>query len=94
MALTDFERHVFDRITEVEEGLRELREVTWPVCQGLIDEKSGPFKNIPEKKRFFKFLDVDEVKLLVKLKALFLGMSPSVAVEELRQVRVEEPPGL
>jgi len=94
MSFTEFERHVFERLTEVEEGLAELRGVTWPVCQGLIDKETGPFRNMKEKKHFFRFLDLEEIKRLLKSKARFMGMYPDVAVEELRQVRVEEPPGV
>ena len=92
MSFTEFERHVLERITEVEEGLVELRGVTWPVCQGLIDKDTGPFRNMKDKRRFFQFLDFDEIKRLLRAKARFMGMYPDVAVEELRQVRVEEPP--
>jgi hypothetical protein len=91
MGYTDFERHVLERLTEVEEGLRELRGVSWPVCQGLVDKEAGPFSNIKEKKRFFKFLDIDEIKSLLKSKARFMGMYQDSVVEELRQVLVEEP---
>jgi len=94
MAFTDFERHVFERLTEVEEGLSELRGVTWPVCQGIIDKDTGPFQNMKDKRRFFRFLDLEEIKRLLKRKARFMGMYPDVAVEELRQVRVEVPRGV
>ena len=94
MGFTDFERHVLERLTEVEEGLRELRSVSWPVCQGLNEKDSGPFHDIKNKRRFFQFLDVDEIRSLLRSKARFLGMSQDVVVEELRQVRVEVPQGV
>lgn len=91
MTFTDFERHVFERLTEVEEGLRELRDVTWPVCQGILEKENGPFHSVSPKRRFFQFIDVDEIKKLLKSKARFMGMSQGVVVEELRQIRVEVP---
>jgi hypothetical protein len=91
MGFTDFERHVLERLTEVEEGLRELRGVSWPVCQGLNEKDSGPFQDMKNKRRFFQFLDVDEIRTLLRSKARFLGMSQDVVVEELRQVLVEVP---
>jgi hypothetical protein len=90
--MDDFQKHVLSRLDNLEGELKELREVTWPVCQGIVDKQTGLFKNYKEKRRFFKFLDVDEIRRLLKSKAIFMGMCPSLVVEELRQVRVEEPP--
>jgi hypothetical protein len=85
-------KHVFSRLDNLEAELAELREVTWPVCQGMVDKQTGPFQNMKEKRRFFKFLDVDEIRKLLRSKAKFMGISPEIVYEELRQVRVEEPP--
>ena len=84
-------RHIFSRLDDLEASLAELREVTWPVCQGLVDERTGPFQNMKQKRRFFKFIDVDEIRKLLKAKAIFMGICPDLVYEELRQVRVEEP---
>ena len=84
-------KHIFSRLDNLEAELYELREATWPVCQGLVDEKTGPFSNIKNKRRFFKFLDVDEIRKLLKAKAVFMGICQGVVYEELRQVRVEIP---
>jgi hypothetical protein len=92
--MDDFQKHVLSRLDNLEGELKELREVTWPVCQGIVDKQTGLFKNYKEKRRFFKFLDVDEIRRLLRAKAIFMGMCPSLVVEELRQVRVEEPPVL
>lgn len=89
--MEDVYKHIFSRLTEVEEGLRELREATWPVCQGLVDQQTGQFDNIRTKRRFFKFLDVEEIRRLLRLKCTFMGRSQDLAFEELRQIRVEEP---
>lgn len=83
-------RFVFQRLDNLEVELSELREATWPVCQGVRDQRSQ-FQNISEKRRFFKFLDHDIVRRLLKLKGEFMGKYPALDVEELRQVLVEEP---
>ena len=88
-SLSEFERHVFRRLDNLEAELSELREVTWPVCQGLIEERSGSFQTMNAKRRFFKFLHVDDILRLLKAKARFKGNSQDLVYEELRQVRVE-----
>jgi hypothetical protein len=88
--MDEFHKHVLERLTEVEEELRELRAVTWPVCQGLLD-KDGPYANRSRKRRFFRFLERDEALTLTRLKELFMGRSPDLAVSELQWVLVEEP---
>ena len=90
-ALTEFERHVFRRLDNLEAELKELREVTWPVCQGLIEERTGSFQAMNAKRRFFKFIHVDDIIKLLKSKAKFMRNSPDLVYEELRQVRVEIP---
>jgi hypothetical protein len=85
-------KHVFQRLDNIEAGLQELREVAWPVCQGLVDKETGPFRNMKEKRRFFKFLHVDDILRLLKAKAAFMGISQEIVYEELRQVQVEPHP--
>jgi len=51
--MNDFERHVFGRLDNLEAELAELREATWPVCQGLVDNRAGVFANVKEKRSFF-----------------------------------------
>ena len=89
--MDDFTRHVFRRLDNLEAELQELREATWPVCQGLVDSQTGQLDNIRTKRRFFKFLDNEVARRLLRLKADFMGRSRDLAVEELRQIRVEEP---
>jgi hypothetical protein len=89
--LSEFERHVFRRLDSLEAELFELREVTWPVCQGLIEERSGSFQAMNAKRRFFKFIHVDDIMKLLKAKARFMRNSQDLVYEELRQVRVEVP---
>lgn len=90
-SLSEFERHVFRRLDNLEAELSELREVTWPVAQGLIEERSGSFQAMKDKRRFFKFIHVDDIMKLLKAKARFMRNSPDLVYEELRQVRVEIP---
>jgi hypothetical protein len=85
-----FYKHLLDRLTTVELELNALREVTWPVCQSLWD-KDGPFQNKRQKRSFFRLLFEEQVKNLLRLKALFTGMPQDVASSELHWVLVEEP---
>jgi hypothetical protein len=88
--MDEMTRHILVRLTEVEEQLRDLREVSWPVCQGLLD-REGPYMNREKKSWFFKFLDREEVLRLIRLKERFMGRSPGLAVAELEWVLVETP---
>lgn len=89
--MDEFNKHVLERITSLELELQTLRETTWPVCQGLLD-KNGPFENKKEKKSFFQYIFLDEIKKLLKLKARFMGTGPGSDVAELQWVLVEAPP--
>ena len=60
-------KFIMQRLTNVEEELKELREVTWPVCQKILD-RGNELNNIENKIFFFKDLDPDECKKLLKLK--------------------------
>lgn len=85
-----FHKHVFQRLDNLEAELAELREVTWPVCQAFKDE-GNQYRNIKDKRSFFRFLGTDITRRLLKLKGEFMGKCPALDVEELRQVLVEEP---
>lgn len=89
--MDEIQKHIFSRLDNLEAELYELREVTWPVCQGLLD-KNGPFENKIQKRKFFKFLFLDEIKKLLKLKSSFMGTDQASAFSELQWIRVEEPP--
>ena len=82
-------RFIFQRLDNLEAELSELREATWPVCQGLKDQRSQ-LCNIKDKRRFFRFLDRDIVRRLLRLKGEFMGKYPALDVEELRQVIVKD----
>jgi len=86
-----FHKHILERLDNLEGELGELREVTWPVCQGLLD-KTNPLNNIKQKRKLLRWLSRDIIGELLRLKAQFMGLSRDQVVVELRQVLVEEPP--
>jgi len=55
------------RISQLEEELRLLREVTWPVCQSL--RETSQLTDIENKKRFLSTLNLEEAKFLIREKA-------------------------
>lgn len=59
--------HILPRMTQLEEEVRELRLVTWPVCQSL--RETSQLTDTRNKKRFLCLLDEDEVQLLLHEKA-------------------------
>ena len=72
--------NILPRLDAQEAELHELRAVTWPVCQAMWDRKM-PFMNISMKKRFFKFLHIDDLRRLLKSKAIFAGIN-DVSLEQ------------
>lgn len=86
---------ILPRLDAHEAELAELRAATWPVCQALKDsnympKNSMPFRNISEKKRFFHFLDPDEIRHLLGLKSRWANISEMSMREELRMVVVHQ----
>jgi hypothetical protein len=77
--------NILPRLDAQEAELHELRAVTWPVCQALWDRKM-PFMNISMKKRFFKFLHVDELRRLLKSKAIFSGINDVSLDQEIQML--------
>lgn len=55
--------HVLPRLTHLEEEVRLLREVTWPVCQSLREKSQ-----LDDKTEFMRFLPEEEIINLLKLK--------------------------
>ena len=86
--MEEFHKHLLTRLTNVEEELRELREVTWPVCQASLDNGNN-LKNISEKKSILRWLDVDEIKSLLRRKGLLMGLSRDQVSCELQEILVE-----
>jgi hypothetical protein len=59
--------NILPRLEILEEQVRLLRKVTWPVCQ-KIKEKSQ-LSDMQSKKEFLSSLDPDEVLMLLKMKS-------------------------
>jgi hypothetical protein len=55
--------HVLPRLTQLEEEVRLLREVTWPVCQALRERSQ-----LDDKTQFMRLLHDDEIIKLLKMK--------------------------
>ncbi len=55
--------HILPRLTQLEEEVRLLREVTWPVCQALREKSQ-----LADKNEFMRLLDDEEVLKLLKIK--------------------------
>ena len=86
---------ILPRLDAYEAELYELRQATWPVCQALKDSNhamsgSMPFKNIAEKRRFFRFMDIDEIRKLLGLKAKLARIDEVSLNEELRMITVQK----
>jgi hypothetical protein len=81
--------NILPRLDNLDAEMVDLRDVTWPVCQGQRDTAAGgPFANLNYKSYFLKFLHLDDIRRLLHRKALVMGICPSVADEELRQIRI------
>jgi hypothetical protein len=78
---------ILPRLDAHEAELHELRAVTWPVCQGILD-KQTPFRNIDNKRRFLRLFDLDEIRRLIGLKARYCGTDDVSAKEELRMITI------
>jgi len=59
--------HVLPRLNQLEEEVRLLRKVTWPVCQSL--QESSQLADMDRKRAFLQILDPDEVRMLLDEKA-------------------------
>lgn len=70
--------HILPRLTEVECQLRDLRAVTWPVCQNIIE--NSPLDKIEMKKKFLYHIDDEDAKQLLRLKHKFSKV-PSIVSE-------------
>jgi hypothetical protein len=88
--MDEFHKHVLERLGNLENELRELRIVTWPVCQAKLDDKN-PLNNIREKRTLLRWLHVSDVKDLLRRKGVLMGLTRDQVSVELREIRVEEP---
>jgi len=58
---------ILPRLTDLEEQVRHLRKVTWPVCQGLREKTQ--LDDIQAKREFLSELDPGEIEMLLRLKS-------------------------
>jgi hypothetical protein len=59
--------HLLPRLYNLEEEVRLLRKITWPVCQNI--RESNQLDDIKCKREFLQNLDPDEIRMLLKLKS-------------------------
>ena len=76
---------ILPRLDNLEAELRDLRAATWPVCQSLKD-RSMPFKNLPEKRNFLRFLDPSEIRNLLRFKAKYAKIDDVSVDQEYRMI--------
>jgi hypothetical protein len=88
--MDEFQKHVLERLGNVENELKELRDVAWPVCQAKLDDRN-PLNNIKEKRKVLRWLHVEDIKDLLRRKGLLMGLTRDQVSVELREIRVEEP---
>lgn len=82
MCSEDFlKTHLLPRLDQLEVEVKTLREVTWPVCQGLR-ETHGPFQYIKEKRNFFSNLFKEDAIDLLKRKAQFTNIKDQVILDQ------------
>ena len=72
--------NILPRLTDLEQEVRLLRKVTWPVCQGL--RESGQLDDIRAKREFLSDLDSEEIWMLLRRKS-----TGSLIHEEFDRVR-------
>jgi len=77
--------NILPRLTDLEQEVRLLRKVTWPVCQGL--RESGQLDDIRAKREFLGDLDPDEIRMLLRRKS-----TGSLLREELDRIIEKRPP--
>jgi len=88
--MDEFQKHVLHRLDNLEGELRELRDVTWPVCQAKLDCQNS-MNNIFQKKTLLRWLDVDEIRKLLWSKGRLMGLTRDQVASELREILVVEP---
>jgi hypothetical protein len=88
--MDEFQKHVLHRLDNLEGELRELRDVTWPVCQAKLDGQNS-MNNIFQKKTLLRWLDVDEIRKLLWSKGRLMGLNRDQVASELREILVVEP---
>jgi hypothetical protein len=72
---------ILPRLDQLEAEVKFLRDVTWPVCQG-IRETGSPFQDIEGKRKFFRHLYKDEAVELLRKKSEFTGITNQVLMDK------------
>jgi hypothetical protein len=80
--------NLLPRLDNMENELRELREATWPYCQAQRDGKSV-FHNMREKRTLLRWLQVDEIRKLLRRKAYWMNVDPMIIDAELKEILVD-----
>jgi len=79
--------NILPRLDNVEAQLKELREVTWPYVQAQRDVLGYDTRN--EQRRLLRWLDLDEIRKLLRRKLHWLNIYEEEAVEqELNQILI------
>lgn len=71
--------NILPRLGNLEAQLRELREVTWPYVQAKRDVQG--YDTIAEQRRLLRWLDLDEVRTLLRKKLYWLHIYEDEAAE-------------
>lgn len=79
--------NLLPRLDNVEAQLKELREVTWPYVQAKRD--SLGINTRKEQRKLLRWLDIDEVRNLLRRKLYWLHIYEAEAIEqELQQILI------
>jgi hypothetical protein len=78
--------HILPRLTELECEINDLRKVTWPVCQNVMDEKYGVFATMNMKRKFLYHLDDTDARELLKRKGRLGGISSQMTAIEYQHI--------
>lgn len=80
------------RLDQLEAEMKMLRETTWPVCQGLL-ENGNPLNMSDEKRKYFRLFFKDEAMELLNKKAEFTSIKdPVIRNLEIDSVSSHPPP--
>jgi hypothetical protein len=80
-------QNILPRLDNLDGSMHELREATWPICQGLRDG-TCPLQHFKEKKRVLHWLPLDEIRNLLRRKAVFMGISQDLVPQELQSILI------
>jgi hypothetical protein len=72
--------NILPRLDDVQAQLKELREVTWPYVQAKRDVLG--YDTRKEQRRLLRWLDLDEVRKLLRRKLHWLNIYEEDMVEE------------